>query len=70
MVALGIEHWMLTRRLGIRAGGRMNTRGEHELSAAAGVTVALRGGLYLDAHAARGRDVDEQGWGLATRISF
>jgi len=70
MVALGVEHWMLTRRLGIRAGGRINTRGEHELSAAAGVTVALRGGLYLDVHAVRGREVDEQGWGLATRISF
>jgi len=70
MVALGIEHWLLARRLGVRAGGRMNTLGERELSASAGVTVALRGGLYLDAHAVRGRDVDEQGWGLATRISF
>jgi hypothetical protein len=70
MVALGVEHWLLTRRLGIRAGGRMNTRGEREMAASAGVTVALRGGLYLDGHAVRGRDVDEQGWGLATRISF
>jgi len=70
MVALGVEHWLLTRRLGIRGGGRLNTRGEHEMSASAGVTVALRGGLYLDAHAVRGREIDEQGWGLATRISF
>ena len=70
MVALGIEHWLFTRRLGVRAGGRVNTRGEQEPAASAGVTVALRGGLYLDGHAVRGRKVDEQGWGLATRISF
>lgn len=70
MIALGIEHWLLTKRLGLRAGGRRNTRGERELSATAGVTVALRGGLYLDGHVVRGRQVDEQGWGLATRISF
>jgi hypothetical protein len=70
MVALGVEHWLFTRRLGVRAGGRRNMRGERELSATGGVTVALRGGLYLDGHVVRGRKVDEQGWGLATRISF
>jgi hypothetical protein len=40
------------------------------MSATAGLTLALRGGLYLDGHAVRGRKVDEQGWGLAARISF
>jgi hypothetical protein len=70
MAALGVEHWLLTRRVGVRGGGRMNTRGERELTATAGVTVAMRGGLYLDGHAVRGRKVDERGWGLATRISF
>jgi hypothetical protein len=70
MVALGVEHWFLTKRLGVRAGGRMNTRGERELTATAGLTVALRGGLYVDGHAVRGRAIDEQGWGLATRVSF
>jgi hypothetical protein len=70
MVALGVEHWLLTRRLGIRGGGRMNTLGERELSATAGLTVALRGGLYVDGHVVRGRAMAEQGWGLATRVSF
>jgi hypothetical protein len=70
MVALGVEHWFLTKRLGVRAGGRMDTRGERDLTATAGVTVSLRGGLYLDGHAVRGRQIDERGWGLATRISF
>ena len=70
MVAVGVEQWLLTKRVGVRAGGRMNTRGEREVSASAGLTVALRGGLYLDGHVVRGRKVDEQGWGLATRVSF
>jgi hypothetical protein len=70
MVALGVEHWFLTKRLGVRAGGRMNTRRERELTATAGFTVALRGGLYLDGHVVGGREIDERGWGLATRVSF
>jgi hypothetical protein len=70
VVALGVEHWLLTRRVGIRAGGRVNTRGDDELTATAGLTVALRGGAYLDGHVVRGRKIDERGWGLATRISF
>jgi F plasmid transfer operon, TraF, protein len=70
MVALGVEHWFFTRRVGVRAGGRKNTRGEGEMGATAGLTIALRGGLYLDGHLVRSRNVDEQGWGLAARISF
>jgi hypothetical protein len=70
MVAAGVESWLFTNRLGVRGGGRMNTRGEQELSATAGVTVALRGGLYLDGHIVRGRKIDEAGWGLAARVSF
>lgn len=70
MVALGVEHWLFARRVGVRAGGRVNTRGEHEPTATAGLTVALRGGAYLDGHVVRGREIDERGWGLATRISF
>ena len=70
MVAVGVEHWFLTKRVGVRAGGRKNTRGEGEMSATGGLTLALRGGLYLDGYAVRGRKVDEQGWGLAARISF
>jgi hypothetical protein len=70
MLALGVEHWWFARRLGVRAGGRVNTEDDRDRSASAGATVALRGGLYLDAHAVLGRATDEQGWGLATRISF
>ena len=70
MVALGAEHWFLARRVGVRAGGRMNRRGARERSATAGFTIAAGAGLYLDGHVVRGGSADERGWGLAARISF
>jgi len=70
VVALGAEHWFLARRVGVRAGGRLNTRGARARSATAGFTVALRGGVYLDGHAVRGGADDEKGWGLGARVSY
>ena len=70
MVAFGAERWLLAKRVGVRAGGRVNTLSARERSATAGLTVALRGGLYLDGHAVRGGSADEKGWGLAARVSF
>ena len=70
MVALGAEQWVLGRRVAMRVGGRVNTRGARESVATAGLTVATGGGLYLDGYAVRGGAEDERGWGLATRISF
>ena len=69
-VALGVEHWFLTKRVGVRGGGRVNTRGARDRTATAGVTIALRGGLYVDGHVVRGGTDDERGWGVATRVSF
>ncbi len=70
MIALGAEQWILGRRVGVRVGGRVNTRGARESAATGGVTVAAGGGLFLDGHVVRGGVEDERGWGLATRISF
>ena len=70
MMALGAEHWLLGRRIGVRGGGRVNTVGVRERIATAGLTVAAGGGLFLDGHVARGGSVDERGWGLAARVSF
>lgn len=70
IAALGAEHWFLAKRLGVRAGGRMNMRGARERSATGGLTVAMRGGVYLDGHAVRGGSADEKGWGLGARVSF
>ena len=70
VVALGAEQWFLARRLGVRAGGRFNTRGAQELAATVGASVALRWGLLLDGYAVGGGADAEQGWGLAARVSF
>lgn len=70
VVALGAEQWLWDRRVGIRAGGRMNTVGARERSATAGASVAVREGFYVEGHVVRGGAADEQGWGVATRVSF
>ena len=70
MMAFGAEHWLLGRRVAVRGGGRVNTRGARERIATVGVTVATGAGLYLDGHAVRGGSTDERGWGLAARVSF
>lgn len=70
IVAAGVERWFMAKRVGVRAGGRQNTRGARERAATLGVTVAMRGGLLLDGFAVGGGATGEQGWGLAARVSF
>lgn len=70
VVAVGAEQWFAGKRVGVRAGGRFNTVGERERSATAGLSLAVRAGLYIDGHAVRGGSADEKGWGLAARVSF
>lgn len=70
IVAFGAEQWLWDRRVGLRAGGRMNRVGARERSATAGVSVAVRSGFYVEGHVVRGGAADEQGWGFATRVSF
>ena len=70
VIAFGAEQWVAAKRVGVRAGGRFNTVGARERSATAGVSVAVRAGLYLDGHAVRGGSADEKGWGLAARVFF
>jgi hypothetical protein len=70
VLALGAEQWFLARRLGVRAGGRFNTRGAQELAATVGASVGLRWGLLVDGYAVAGGAEGEHGWGLAARVSF
>jgi hypothetical protein len=70
VVAIGAEHWMFTRRVGMRAGFRVNTVGDRERTATVGGSVALRSGIYVDGHIAGGGSTSERGWGAAARVSF
>jgi hypothetical protein len=70
VIAIGAEHWLLARRIGIRGGARFNTVGAEERAGTAGVSIAVRSGLYLDAHVVHGGAADERGWGAAARVSF
>jgi hypothetical protein len=70
VLAVGAEQWLLTRRLGLRAGARFNQVGAKERTVTAGISVAARSGMYLEGHIVRGGTPEERGWGLATRVSF
>jgi hypothetical protein len=70
VVAIGAEHWVVKKRLALRGGARFNTVDRKERAGTAGVSVAVRSGLYLDGHVVRGGDADERGWGVAARMSF
>ena len=70
VLAAGAEHWLFGRRLGIRAGARVNRVGARERAFTGGTSVALRSGFYVDAHVVRGGSPEERGWGAATRVSF
>jgi len=70
VVAVGVERWLGLHRVGLRGGARFNTVGARERAVAAGGSVAVRSGLYLDAHAVYGGSADERGWGVAARVSF
>lgn len=69
-VAIGAEHWLWDRRLGLRAGGRANTSGTRERAVTAGASIAVRPGMYVEGHVVQGGAADERGWGLAARVSF
>jgi hypothetical protein len=70
VVALGAEQWLFSKRLALRAGGRINTVGGEDRAATGGVSVALRSGLFVDGHIVRGGTADDRGWGIAARVSF
>jgi hypothetical protein len=70
VIAIGAEQWLWDRRVAVRGGGRINTTGARGRSATAGVSVAVRAGLYAEGHVIRGGDADERGWGIAARVSF
>jgi hypothetical protein len=70
MVALGAEQWLLSRRMAVRAGGRINTVGARGGSATAGISLSMRAGFFVDGYVVLGQSDDEHGWGFGARVSF
>jgi len=70
MVAAGGEAWWLERRLAVRAGVRANTLDERRVAGAAGLSVAVASGVYVDAQVTGGGGVADRGWGVSARVAF
>lgn len=68
-VAGGVETWWLQQRLALRGGVRGSTVGEARPVVAGGVSAAIRAGVFVEAHLARG-DQDGQSWSVGARLSF
>jgi hypothetical protein len=69
-LAAGVETWVANRAVGFRAGIGMNTVGDSRRSGSVGASLAVRSGLYAEAHLTRGDDEARDGWGLAVRLAF
>jgi hypothetical protein len=70
MVAAGAERWLAGHRLGLRAGARMNTVGAARPCGAAGISVAVKKGVLVEAHIVRGGGDADRGWGAGLRLGF
>jgi hypothetical protein len=68
-VAAGIETWWLRQRLGVRGGVRGSTVGGARTVVAGGISAAIKSGVFVDAHLARG-DQDGQSWSVGARLTF
>jgi hypothetical protein len=69
-LAFGGEQWVASRRIGFRGGIRFNWVRREERSAAAGLSIGIGRGTYVDGQITYGRDEFERGWSVATRTSF
>ncbi len=69
VVAAGVEH-QFTSRIVLRGGARRNLEGTRATVGAAGASVAIRPGTWLDAHATMGRSAGERGFGIGLRAGW
>lgn len=68
-VAAGAEGWLWQRRVGLRGGWRRSTVDEARPVATAGVSLALKQGVYVDAHIARGEN-ERRAWSVGGRFTY
>jgi len=68
-VALGAEHWLWQRRLGLRGGLSASTVGEARPALSGGVSLGVRSGFAIALDASGGAAAG-RGWGLAAHMTF
>jgi hypothetical protein len=68
-IAAGIETWWLRQRLGVRGGVRGSTVGGARTVVAGGVSAAIKAGVFVEAHLARG-DQDGRSWSVGARLTY
>jgi hypothetical protein len=69
-VAAGLETWWLGRRVGVRAGGGVNTAGGGGSFGAFGASVAPYPRLNIDGAVTRGSDSARNRWSFGVRVTF
>ena len=68
-VTAGAELWLWRRSLGLRGGLSKDTVVDRG-SASAGLSLALRSGIYLEGHLTGGTDAARRSWGSGLRVTF
>jgi hypothetical protein len=68
-VAAGVETMWWQQRLALRGGLRRSLVGGARTVAATGVSIAVRRGVFVDAHAAAG-EVEDRAWSVGGRVTF
>jgi hypothetical protein len=69
-VAVGGEQWFANRRLGARAGFRLNTVENALPAGSAGVSVRLTSSIFADAQITRGSSERDRSWGISLRYAY
>lgn len=68
--AVGVERWLRGGQVGLRTGIRVSTAGGLRPAAAAGASLMVRSGLFLEISGAGGREAASRVWGATARMSF
>lgn len=68
-VAVGVEQWLMNRRVGVRGGVRASTLGDARPIVAGGASVLVRASVFVDGHVSQGNS-EQRSWSVAARVSF
>jgi hypothetical protein len=68
-VAAGVDTWWMNQRLGLRGGWRRSTIGEARAAFATGISVGVKPGMLVEAHAVLGHN-DERSWSIGARMTY